>query len=62
MGMFYMIVDYCNYGHCRVALIKRKLKRIEPFKPIEFSRWAQDQFIDANVALMKYVCYGCGML
>lgn len=33
------------------AIIKRKLKKIEPFKPIKFARWAQEQFIETNRAL-----------
>jgi hypothetical protein len=38
------------------AVIRRKLKKIIPFKPIEFARWGQEQFIAANLALQKYIC------
>ena len=37
----------------RGALIKRKLKKIEPFRPIEFARWAQQSFINVNNAIQR---------
>ncbi|KAL5509048.1 hypothetical protein EMCRGX_G004329 [Ephydatia muelleri] len=35
------------------AVIRRRLKKIEPFQPIPFARWAQQAFCDVNEALMR---------
>ena len=37
----------------RGALIKRRLKKIAPFRPIEFAQLAQQKFIDVNKAIQR---------
>ena len=39
--------------HCRGGVIKRRLKKVDPFVTIEFARRAQEKFIEANIALLK---------
>ena len=36
-----------------VAMIRRKLKAVEPFRPVEFARLAQDMFVATNAALQQ---------
>ena len=38
---------------CRGAIIRRQLRKTDPFKPIEFARKAQEQFIETNAAIQK---------
>ena len=35
--------------------MRRKLKKVDPFRPIEFARWAQDQFaaVNQSIALLS---------
>ena len=44
---------YVLYG--RGAVVRRKLKKVDPFRPIEFARWAQDQFaaVNQSIALLS---------
>ena len=37
----------------RGALIKRKLRKVDPYRPREFARKAQEQFVRANEAIQK---------
>ena len=37
----------------RGATIRRKLRKIDPFKPIELARRAQEQFIAVNDAIQR---------
>ena len=32
-------------------MIRRKLKKTDPFRPIKFARWAQETFIEVNHGL-----------
>lgn len=43
----------CYFVSLSGAVIKRKLKKIEPFKPVKFARWAQEQFTKTNNAIVK---------
>ena len=43
----------CVVFVCRGAIIRGKLKKIEPFKPMEFARAAQQQFTDVNKAIRQ---------
>ncbi len=36
------------------ALIKRKLKKNNPFRPIEFAQLSQERFIDVNKAIQRF--------
>ena len=44
----------CAHTH-RGGIIKRRLKKIDPFKPREFARRAQEQFVEVNKALEMLV-------
>ena len=44
------VYDIINY---RGALIKRKLKKVDPFHSITFARWAQEQFVEIFSAVQK---------
>lgn len=35
-------------------MIRRKLKALEPFRPVEFARRAQDMFVATNAALQQH--------
>ena len=49
-----IIVCYCNNSYnCRGAMIKRKLRKVDPYRPIEFARKAQEQFVRTNEAIQK---------
>ena len=37
----------------RGAMIRRKLRKTDPFKPIEFARRAQEQFSEVNDAIRR---------
>ena len=55
--MFPLLIVYhvmlVLYG--RGAVVRRKLKKVDPFRPIEFARWAQDQFaaVNQSIALLS---------
>lgn len=34
-------------------MIRRKLKAVEPFRPVKFARLAQDMFVATNAALQQ---------
>ena len=38
-------------------MIRRSLRKIEPFRPKEFARNAQEQFVMANEAIKKWVVH-----
>jgi len=35
-------------------MIRRKLRKKDPFRPIEFARQAQKQFAEVNAAIQRY--------
>ena len=37
----------------RGAIIRRRLRKADRFKPIELARWAQEQFVEANSAIQR---------
>ena len=37
--------------------MRRKLKKVDPFRPIEFARWAQDQFAAVNQSITLLSTY-----
>ena len=37
----------------RLAFIRRRLRKVDPFRPVNFAKSTQQQFIDANSALQK---------
>ena len=41
------------FGTYRGALINRKLRKVDPYRPFEFARRAQEQFVQANEAIQK---------
>ncbi len=42
----------------RGAIIKRRLRKVDPFRPVAFARKAQEQYIRVNLALKKYTKIG----
>ena len=44
---------HCCSSHCRGAIIRRKLRKTDPFRPIEFARQAQKQFMEVNAAMQR---------
>ena len=39
----------------RTATIRRKLRKVDPFRPVTFAKLAQQQFVDVNTALQRYI-------
>ena len=37
----------------RTAMIRRRLRKVDPFRPVEFAKATQQQFIDTNAALQR---------
>lgn len=44
--MMYLLVD-------RGAVIRRKLRKVEPFQPVGFAQRAQEMFIEVNNAIRR---------
>lgn len=39
----------------RTATIRRKLRKVDPFRPVAFAKLTQQQFIDVNTSLQRYI-------
>ena len=50
-------VSVCGYVWFRMAIIRRRLRKADPFRPVAFAKTAQQQFVDANAALQKYASF-----
>ena len=47
------MVDVNSFIACRGALIRMKLRKVDPFRPIELARKAQGMFVEANKAIQE---------
>lgn len=51
MFRYNVIITFPNYS--RGGLIRMKLRKVDPFRPVQLARKAQEMFVAANKAIQQ---------